>query len=287
VGFICKDNFIAAYGNNCFWLPNELLQRASYEPARIWQEWTIGLVRGYITFAWLLLVWCASICIAASVRRFNTGEETRSVPRYRSEPSKASFQVPTNTHQPSQQRTIVILIHSIRTAAWWQKRVAATITDELGATVIPLNGYLDLFRFLCPFGFCRHGPIEKLRKQLQGIRDDYRDSRLIVFAHSYGTYALSQILLKNPRFTFDRVILCGSIIPDDFDWDRVQNQILSKDRDKRDAIINECGLRDPWPVFASSVSWGYGATGTFGFQQACQCRLPRSPRRNPNKNRNG
>jgi hypothetical protein len=85
-----------------------------------------------------------------------------------------------------------------------------------------------------------------------------------VFAHSFGTFVLAQVLLRNPRFKFDRVILCGSIVPDSFHWDRVQNQILSTG-DKRDAIINECGILDVWPVLASSATWGYGATGTYGF----------------------
>ncbi|MBR1266927.1 hypothetical protein JQ629_05325 [Bradyrhizobium sp. AUGA SZCCT0222] len=176
----------------------------------------------------------------------------------------ADVSVPAQPNRP--QRTVVILIHGIRTAAWWQSRVASIFSDELGATVIPLKyGYFDLFRFLCPFGFCRRGPIERLRKQLQGIRDNFGQARLVVFAHSYGSYALARVLLENSRFTFDRVILCGSIVPEDFDWDRVQDQILTKDNDKRDAIINECGTRDVWPVFASSVSWGYGASGTYGF----------------------
>jgi pimeloyl-ACP methyl ester carboxylesterase len=164
------------------------------------------------------------------------------------------------------EKTVVILIHGIRTAAWWQNRVASIIEREPHVTVIPLKyGYFDLIRFLCPFGFCRNGPVERIRKQLQGIRDDFKDYKFVVFAHSYGTYVLSRILLENPRFMFDRVILCGSIIRNNFDWDRVQNQILTREENKRDAIINECGTRDVWPAFANSVSWGYGATGTYGF----------------------
>jgi pimeloyl-ACP methyl ester carboxylesterase len=164
------------------------------------------------------------------------------------------------------EKTVVILIHGIRTAAWWQNRVASIIEREPHVTVIPLKyGYFDLIRFLCPFGFCRNGPVERIRKQLQGIRDDFKDYRFVVFAHSYGTYVLSRILLENPRFMFDRVILCGSIIRYNFDWDRVQNQILTREENKRDAIINECGTRDVWPAFANSVSWGYGTTGTYGF----------------------
>jgi pimeloyl-ACP methyl ester carboxylesterase len=161
-------------------------------------------------------------------------------------------------------RTVVVLIHGIRTQAWWQKSVAPIIEKKTGATVIPLKyGYFDLVRFLCPFGLCRNPPIERLRKQIEGIREQFKDYRLIVFAHSYGTYALSRILLDNPYFTFHRIILCGSIVPEDYDWRRVDNQVLSAN--KRDGIINECGLKDVWPVIARSISWGYGASGTYGF----------------------
>jgi pimeloyl-ACP methyl ester carboxylesterase len=151
--------------------------------------------------------------------------------------------------------TIVILIHGIRTSAWWGPRVAATFERKTGARVIPLKyGYFDALRLWCPLRICRNGPIERLRREIEGIRERHRESRLIVFAHSYGTYALSKILLENPYFTFNRVILCGSIIPENFDWRRVEGQILSAN--KRDGIINECGLRDIWPVLAKSFSWG-------------------------------
>ena len=160
--------------------------------------------------------------------------------------------------------TVVILIHGIRTAGWWQNRVASILADKTKAVVIPLKyGYFDVLRFWCPFGWCRDPPIERLRQQIAGIREQYKGRRLIVFAHSYGTYALSRILLANSFFKFDRIILCGSIIRDNFDWSRLQSQIIPDE--KRDAIINECGLRDVYPVLAKSGSWGYGESGTYGF----------------------
>jgi pimeloyl-ACP methyl ester carboxylesterase len=160
--------------------------------------------------------------------------------------------------------TVVILIHGIRTAARWQSRVAALLEAETGARVIPLKyGYFDTLRFLCPFRLCRSGPIERLRRQIDGIRDQYPGKRLVIFAHSFGTYALSRILMENPHFRFDRVILCGSIIPEGYDWSRVDSQITASE--KRQAIINDCGTRDVWPVLARSVTWGYGASGTYGF----------------------
>jgi len=72
----------------------------------------------------------------------------------------------------AQSNLIVVLIHGIRTRAFWQGRMASIIQRETGATVIPLKyGYLDLLRFWCPFSICRRGPIERLRKQIEGIRE--------------------------------------------------------------------------------------------------------------------
>ncbi len=159
---------------------------------------------------------------------------------------------------------IVILIHGIRTAAWWQTRVASIIEDNTEATAIPLKyGYFDTLRFLCPFGICRRGPIERLRKEIEGIREQYPGQPLIVLAHSYGTYAFTKILMENPHFKFERVMLCGSIVPETYDWGRVDDQLTLEN--KREAIVNDCGLRDVWPVIAKSVTWGYGASGTYGF----------------------
>ena len=61
----------------------------------------------------------------------------------------------------------------------------------------------------------------------------------------------------------DGLILCGSIVPEEFPWSRVGGQL--KAPVAREAAINECGTRDVWPPLARSMSWGYGATGTYGF----------------------
>ncbi|MDT4739932.1 hypothetical protein [Bradyrhizobium sp. WYCCWR 12699] len=171
---------------------------------------------------------------------------------------------PRETAAGTAEPTLVILLHGIRTRAWWQGCVASIIENETGATVIPIKyGYFDLLRFLCPFRACRKAVIERIRKQIEGIREQFKQHKLIVFAHSFGTYSFAQVLLENPYFKFDRVVLCGSIIPENYDWGRVQSQIVPPI--KRDAIINECGVRDVWPVLAKSLGSGYGATGTYGF----------------------
>ena len=32
-------------------------------------------------------------------------------------------------------------------------------------------------------------------------------------------------------------------------------------------VINDCGIKDPFPVIAEAVLWGYGSSGTFGASQ--------------------
>ncbi|MDW9573386.1 hypothetical protein GOA73_08355 [Sinorhizobium meliloti] len=159
---------------------------------------------------------------------------------------------------------VIILVHGIRTRAFWQGMVRSILTQELGATVVPIKyGYFDLLRFLCPFGFCRRGPIDRVHKAIREVVDDYDDQRPIIIAHSYGTYAVAKVLEEYSDVYLCRLILCGSVVPNNFRWDRTKKQILTQPI--RMGIINECGTRDIWPVAANSITLGYGNSGTYGF----------------------
>jgi pimeloyl-ACP methyl ester carboxylesterase len=166
-----------------------------------------------------------------------------------------------NKTKPAQ---VVLLIHGIRTHAWWQGEVKGLIEEATGATVIPLKyGRFDLLRFWCPFGICRQGPIDRLHKDLRDAIHQFGGRPISAIAHSYGTYALARILLEHDDIELNRVILCGSIIANSFPWARIANQI--KAREMRTAVVNDCGTRDIWPVLAASTTWGYGSSGTHGF----------------------
>jgi len=161
-------------------------------------------------------------------------------------------------------KQIVLLIHGIRTRAWWQGEVKALIEADTGATVIPLKyGYFDVFRFWCPLGICRQGPIARLHRELRDAIREFAGHDVSVIAHSYGTYALSRILMEHSDIALRRIILCGSIIPNTFSWSRIATQI--RDQPMRDAVLNECGTKDIWPVLAASLTWGYGTSSTHGF----------------------
>jgi hypothetical protein len=55
-----------------------------------------------------------------------------------------------------------------------------------------------------------------------------------------------------------RLILCGAILPTEFGWDKLRKRIETE-------VINDCGIRDIWPVLAQSTTFGYGPSGRFGF----------------------
>lgn len=154
---------------------------------------------------------------------------------------------------------VVVLIHGIRCHASWAEMVAQVLKAGAGVKVNPIRfGYFELFRFLCPL-LTRRGPVNRIIRELQDLRAENPESKLSVIAHSFGTYGIVQALKIDPNIRLHRVILCGSVVKNSFRRARFRAQIDGDD------ILNECGSQDVWPPLAQSVTWGYGATGTFGF----------------------
>ncbi|HUX91727.1 MAG TPA: alpha/beta fold hydrolase [Gallionellaceae bacterium] len=158
-----------------------------------------------------------------------------------------------------QRENIVVLIHGIMTHAVWQERLMAKLKSEADIVAFPIGyDFLDILRFWCPF-FTRKGPIDKVLHQLRVLRSEHPNADISAVAHSFGTYIMSQILLDNTDIKIHRIQLCGSIISRNFQWDQLKGRI-------KGIVVNDAGSRDYWPVFASLFSWGYGASGTFGFK---------------------
>lgn len=152
---------------------------------------------------------------------------------------------------------MVVLIHGIRTQAEWAEMVAQTLS-EIGAICQPVRyGFFDLFRFIFPF-WTRRGPIKRVLRELYDIQANNRDADISIVAHSFGTYALMKCL-EQPGLSLHRIILCGSIVSNDF------RRALLRAKLSDDPILNDCGTADVYPILASAVTWGYGPTGTFGF----------------------
>lgn len=152
----------------------------------------------------------------------------------------------------------VVLIHGIRTHANWAEMVGGVLLQHAGARPIPLKyGFFDLLKFLCPIR-TRRAPVLRLLRELRDLRTLHRNARISAVAHSFGTFALMEAL-KEPDIHLHRVIFCGCIVKDTFRRAYFTAQLAPDD------MLNDCGTHDILPVLAKAVTWGYGATGTFGF----------------------
>jgi pimeloyl-ACP methyl ester carboxylesterase len=156
---------------------------------------------------------------------------------------------------PRTEKCLVLLVHGIRTQAEWQPMVIRALAGEQ-FTIIPIKyEYFDAIRFWCPI-LTRKKILDKVLWKIREAKAQHPDAALTIIAHSFGTYAVHHLLNHHPDIRCKRLILCGGIIPRDFRWDRLPH---------RPDIINECGSRDIWPIMAECMTWGYGASGVFGF----------------------
>lgn len=159
---------------------------------------------------------------------------------------------------PDTVREVLLLIHGIRTQAPWFSMVDRVMTAQVPCKVVPIKyGYFDTVRFLLPVG-TRGLPIQMIKGAIHETKAKYPSARISAVAHSFGTYALMHAI-RDPSLELSRIILCGSVLPEEFDVERY----FYANEDT--GILNDCGVRDPWPVLAKCFTWGYGASGTCGF----------------------
>lgn len=148
--------------------------------------------------------------------------------------------------------TVVLMLHGIRTRAQWMSHVKPAI-EQAGLIPVPTNyGMMNLLPFALRFRDREREAIGVIRRQIQRARERYGHASFAVLAHSYGSYVVGRLLAEGE--TFDRVILCGSILPSEYDFAAGGPPVL-----------NDVGSLDVWPVLASKVSPAYGHSGSFGF----------------------
>ncbi|UCP08571.1 alpha/beta hydrolase [Pseudomonas sp. MM213] len=163
-----------------------------------------------------------------------------------------------NGLQDSPNSKILVLIHGIHTDGSWQKQIQAQMKTVPNLQVHDL-GYdvVTGIQLACPF---RSGPINKVVRDIRIIKSEEPMAKIFVIAHSFGTYITSKILAEHPDISFEKIILCGSIIRRDFPW-----ALYAKGM-RKEAIVNDVGTRDIWPIVATITTLGYGSSGRRGFQ---------------------
>jgi pimeloyl-ACP methyl ester carboxylesterase len=158
---------------------------------------------------------------------------------------------------------VLIFIHGIRTHAFWYDEARPILASIKRVEVRPVGyGYFNLLRFLFPF-MTRLRAQRTVLKKIRDIKWDFEKRgqkiRLSVIAHSFGTYTILSILNRENDIDLHNLILCGSVVPSDFDFGEISRKVHNH-------CINDAGSKDIWPIFARLSSFVYGQSGTFGFQ---------------------
>lgn len=156
-------------------------------------------------------------------------------------------------------RKIVISLHGIRTRGTWQKDLSPIITEE-GWIYYPLDyGRFSIYSYLIPF--VRNRKVEWFRERYNEVTARYPGVTPSIIAHSFGTYILCKAIQKYSSLKFDKIILCGSVAPRDFDWRTVYS------RNQVTAVKNDGGSNDLPAKLSRFFARGTGDAGFSGFDQ--------------------
>lgn len=166
------------------------------------------------------------------------------------------------TEQAKQLRlreTVVVLVHGIMSRGLWQGVVKQEFNNAGFIVESTNSGWVDILLFLLPIPWLRQRPVAKVWRDLLSVRNEYPDMKISVLAHSFGSYIVGWLFKQQKNFNVECLVFCGSILPVDFPFEKFRGRYVR--------ILNEVSCKDPWPALAASVTWGYGATGTFGFNR--------------------
>lgn len=189
-------------------------------------------------------------------------------PRNTNEPSKLE-----NAHQnaKAEVKHVVILVHGIRDfGTRWMNEIKKSFSRHEILVEGTHYGYFDVFRFLSPLDHSKR-PRKIIAQRIdEAIRAHTLDGRVphvSVICHSFGTHLVTQLLKTNSNVRLHRLILCGSVVKETFDWSRIADQIGDKHNDDKSRfIINDCAEKDPWPALAKAAGWRFGKGGVDGFR---------------------
>jgi len=161
--------------------------------------------------------------------------------------------------------TLVMSVHGIRTYAEWQLTLSETLGDagiqfkHRRFGYYPVTSFLRAARNQAQVDAFRTWYDGALRASPQvNLDDPFKRPSLI--AHSFGTFIVAYAMLKYPEIKLDKLILCGCILPTDFDWHTLFV------RDQLGRVRNECGGQDVWVKMARYAVKGAGDAGRAGFR---------------------
>lgn len=172
---------------------------------------------------------------------------------------------PTEEEKKFKRPHVVILVHGINTWADWVHAAKPVLEDHDDIRVVhPKYGKFGVIPFLLPTKLFALGPKRRVLNAILTEANRPTTKRLSIVAHSFGSYLIGEILKTNDHVRLHRVILCGSIIKQKFNWLRYQHKI-GTDRSPEKHVLNLCAKGDWWPTIANFVTFVYGRGGVKGF----------------------
>jgi hypothetical protein len=158
---------------------------------------------------------------------------------------------------------VAIGLHGIRTHAAWIRSFSDVASRHSWRCLQDKwnFGFYNILKFLN--GWSRGKKIHWFRVQYHTETHDtdsgLEDGLPSIVCHSFGTYILGYSLLRYDYIKFNRVILCGSILPVDFAWDKIiaRGQVQS--------VRNEYSPKDFWAKHVRHCVRGTGQSGVIGF----------------------
>lgn len=157
-------------------------------------------------------------------------------------------------------KTVVLTVHGIRTYGEWQQRLRGEVeraSDEVEFFTYKYGYFSSLALAVRSL---RDREVEKLCSHVRAVAGAFAGCRIVVFAHSFGTYLVANAMkrLITEGIEFDIVlVLCGSVLPEEFDWSFIAGS--------RVRVINECGCSDFVLYLSKAIVPGLGMAGKVGF----------------------
>ncbi len=161
---------------------------------------------------------------------------------------------------------VIVLIHGIRDIGAWHAKVSDNLVQR-GTVVTQVRyGYYPAIRFLFPLDLSK-GPVKKVLKRLRALRFEYPNAKLSVIAHSFGTYVFLKVLEEDSDLDYWKVVFCGSVANDQFEWSELKRRVGDRTRATKDFVLNDCGTGDVFPILGTAFGWYYGMAGATGFSE--------------------
>lgn len=159
---------------------------------------------------------------------------------------------------------ILVTIHGLMSSGDWNQEIAPIASSE-GWIVAPYF-YKGNTPDLLVNSRKKKKCIDDFRKWIYELSERF-ETNISVIAHSFGTYILASYLdgFEDPPVEFDVIILTGSILTENYDWEKHKGKKVGR-------VLNEIAPNDSWVAKMKKGSLIlqdslFGISGTEGFSK--------------------